>query len=261
MAPVQKLIRPYNALSKGVFYLFFTQSVNFFVTILFWLVKIMGGKEVNMNRLDTQLQNNSTSISPISHSDIELTRRLIVLVPNADLDYAAAMRRVWELAGKWGAHILFIGLSKDIAEEASLRRQLVTMTAMVQDGKASAEARVEVGNNWVKVVKSCYQAGDVIVCFAEQRAGLLYRPLSQILQSNLKIPVYILSGLYAQSSSRFNRLSLIPLWAGFIGILVVAFLLQIRIISLPRDWAQTTLLILSVTAELWLIWFWNNLFS
>src|SRR5262245_15007142 len=98
-------ICPYNALTKGVFYLSFTQLVKFFVTNLCLLVRMMGGNEVHMAKLDIQLQTNSASISPASHSDVESVDRLIVLVPNADLDYAAATRRVWELAGEWGAHI------------------------------------------------------------------------------------------------------------------------------------------------------------
>jgi hypothetical protein len=214
-----------------------------------------------MNRTETKLQNSLSSISPVSHADPESAHRLIVLVPDSDLDYAAATRRVWELANELGTRIQFIGLYKDTARESSLRRQLVTMSAMVQDGNVSAEAKVEFGNNWVNVVKSNWQAGDMVVCFAEQHAGLLYRPLSQILRSNLEAPIYILSGLYPQNQSRFNMLSLIALWAGLISIIASSFLLQIRIIAMPRDWAQTTLLILSVVAELWLIWVWNNLFS
>lgn len=214
-----------------------------------------------MNKLDTKFQDGSFSIVPASYSDIELAHRLIILVPDSDLDYAAATRRVWKLANDLGADILFISLYTEISRESSLRRQLVMMTAMIQDGIVEAEAKVEFGNNWVDVVKSNWQAGDVIVCFAEQRAGLLYRPLSQILKSKLNIPVYILSGLYPQSPSPFNRLSLIALWAGLSSIIAGSFLLQIRIVSLPPDWAQTILLILSVMTEFWLIWVWNNLFS
>jgi len=214
-----------------------------------------------MNRVDTKLQNSSSSISPISHSDFGPIHRLLVLVPDADLDYVTATRRVWELATELGADIQFISLYKDTARESSLRRQLITMTAMVQEGNVSAEAKVEFGNNWVNVVKSYFQVGDMIVCFAEQHAGLLYRPLSQILQSNLETPIYVLSGLYPQNQSKFNMLSLIALWTGLIGIVSGSFLLQIRLVALPRDWTQTILLIISVMTELWLIWVWNNLFG
>lgn len=214
-----------------------------------------------MNKLDAKQQNTSSSLTLAPPSNSGAARRLIVLVPDADLDYVTATRRVWELATELGADIQFICLYKDPARESSLRRQLVTMTAMVQDGNVSAEVKVESGNNWVNVVKSNRQTGDMIVCFAEQHAGLLYRPLSQILRANLEAPIYVLSGLYPQNQSRFNTLSFIALWTGLISIVSGSFLLQIRLVSLPRDWTQTILLIISVMAELWLIWVWNNLFG
>ena len=211
-----------------------------------------------MIKLDTSSV--SLKYSNDVYTDLESARRLIVLVP-ADADYAAVTHRVWELAHATGCQILFLSLCTDGAEESSLRRQLITMSAMIQDGKLCVEARVEIGSNWVQTVKSEVQEGDMIVCFAEQRAGLLHKPLSQILQSNIKAPVYILSGLAPQSSSQSNWSSQIMTWIGSIGIIIGSCLLQVRITSLSQDWAQTTLLILSVIGEAWLIWGWNSLFN
>jgi hypothetical protein len=89
----------------------------------------------------------------------------------------------------------------------------------------------------------------------------LQRPLSQILQSNLNIRVYILSGAGAQNGPQANWFSQILAWTGSVGIIVGSFFLQIRITTLPQDWAQTTLLIFSVLGEIWLIWGWNRLLS
>jgi len=213
-----------------------------------------------MTKLDTELKTNSASISPTSHSDVESIDRLIVLVPNADLDYAAATRRVWELADEWGAHILFIGLCKDASEESSLRRQLVTMTAMVQDGRASAEANIETGSNWETVIKRNYKTGDLIVCFAEQHAGLRQRPLIQILQSDLNIPVYVLAGFFSQKPT-LAWLSNVIAWTGFIGIVLGFSILQARILQLPTDWFQNIALMLSIIPEFWLILVWNSRFQ
>ncbi len=229
-----------------------------------------------MNKLDTKPQNTSFAIATRSHADasalrhaqgdaslstsLESARRLIILIP-ADSDYHALTRRVWELANATGTCVQFLGLCQDPAQEPSLRRGLVTMSALVQDGRISAEVKVEIGTSWVDAVKRNYQTGDMIVCLAEQRAGLLHRPLSQILQANLNAPVYILSGLYSQNLSRSNWLSQILAWIGSIGIIAGSFILQIRITVLPQDWAQTTLLILSVIGEAWLIWVWNSQFN
>lgn len=212
-----------------------------------------------MNKLDSPLQTPTFVIDELSQSDRDSARHLIVLVP-ADADYTAATRRLWELASTLGVRIQLLGLCKDAAQEPGLRRGLITMASLLQDGKVSAALKVEIGTRWVDAAKRNYQAGDMIVCFAEQRAGLLHRPLSQILQSNLKAPLYILSGLYPQDLSRSNWLPQIMSWTGSVGIIVGSFLLQVRITSLPPDWAQTTLMILSVFGEIWLIWGWNNLF-
>jgi len=213
-----------------------------------------------MNKPGSPLQTATFVMDRSSHSDHDPARRLIVLIP-AEADDAAATRRVRELAHALECHILFLGLCTDAAQESSLRRQLITMSAMVQDGNVCAEVRVKVGSNWVNAVKSDLKDGDMIVCFAEQRTGLLRKPLSQILQANLNTPVYILSGLVPQNPSRSNWLSETLGWTGSIGIIAGSFLLQIRIMSLPENWAQTTLLILSVMIEIWLIWGWNNLFG
>jgi hypothetical protein len=101
----------------------------------------------------------------------------------------------------------------------------------------------------------------MIVCFAEQRVGLLQRPLSQILRSNLKGMIYILSDSYPLTDTRPTWLSQIMAWMGPLAIIVLAFLLQVRITSLPQDWAQTSLLILSVIGEVSLISLWNSLFG
>lgn len=210
----------------------------------------------------TRLSTSPVSLAyPIeSHPDLGPARRLIVLVP-ADTDTAAATRRIWELANTLGRPILFLSLCADAAQESSLRRQLITMSAMVQNSKICAEVQVELGSNWVKAVKSNVQDGDMIVCFAEQHAGLLHKPLSQILRANLNTPVYILSGLSPQNPARPHWLSQGMAWIGSMGIIVGSFILQIQIVSLSENWAQTTLLILSVIGEVLAIWGWNSLFS
>jgi hypothetical protein len=191
---------------------------------------------------------------------MEAVRRLIVLVPS-EAAYTSLTHRVWELAHASGCQVLFLSLCADEMQEASVRRQLITMSAMVQDGRVCAESRIEVGSDWVHAIRSNLQDGDMIVCFAEQRTGLLRKPLSQVLQANLNAPVYILSGLSPQNISQSNWLSQVMVWAGSIGIIIGSAILQTRITSLAQDWAQTTLLILSVIGEIGLIWGWNSLFS
>lgn len=199
----------------------------------------------------------------VSHAylpGLEPKRRLIVLAPDLRSDYVPVLRRIWELAHAQHTQILFLGLCKDVTNEPGLHRQLVAMSAMIRDDKISAEARIEIGTNWVDVVKRNSQTGDMIVCFDEQRVGLLHRPLSQILESNLGFPVYILSGLYPQKSPS-NWLSQVIVWSGCIGLIIGFYILQVKIVQLSKDWFQNVLLIFSVILEFWLIRVWDNLFG
>lgn len=211
----------------------------------------------DMTRLDL-IPPSSTSY-PASLSGYKPARRLIVLVPDLESDYIPATRRIWELANAQGANVQFLGLCKGTRQELNLRRVLATMSAMVKDDKVSTEAKVEIGTSWMDVVKRNYQMGDMIVCFAEQSAGLLHRPLNQILESNLNFPVYILSSLYPQKT-KSNWLSPVMLWSGAIGIIISFCILQVKIDQLPKDWFQNALLIFSIIPEFWLIWVWNSLF-
>lgn len=213
-----------------------------------------------MNKLNTKPQAPSFAMAIDSAPEPGLAGRFIVLIP-PDSNYTAAARRIWELATTTGRNVRLLGMCKDTAQEPALHRDLITMSAMIDDAKIRVDARVQVGTNWADIVKQNYQTGDMIVCLAEQRTGLLHRPLSQILQSNFNIPVYFLSGLPPQNPSDSNRLSQIVAWAGSIGIILAAIILQIRITSLAQDWFQTVLLILSVVAEAWLIGVWNSLFG
>ena len=186
--------------------------------------------------------------------------RLLVLVP-PEANCSAVTRQLWELANASDAHIQLLGLSKNATEEPTLRRELVTMASLLRDGKLSADWNVEDGTNWIEAVKRNLQAGYIIVCFAEHRAGLWQRPLGQLLRSNVDATVYILSGPSSRTEPAPDwRASLIT-WTGSLAIILLAFLLQIRITSLPQDWIQTTLLILSVLGEVWLIGVWNSLFG
>jgi hypothetical protein len=165
-------------------------------------------------------------------------------------------RRIWNLASPTWMHVVLITLCKDPTEEQSLRRRLITMASLLQDGRLCVEIKVVSGTNWVAAVKDIYRTGDRIVCFAEQRAGLLQRPLSRILESSLKATPYVLSDPTPQKS---NRILQVFAWSGFLAILIGFGVLQTKILQLPESPLQSILLILSVLPEFWLIWVWNSL--
>ena len=210
----------------------------------------------------TQIDSIPSSLTPstASHSGLESARRLVVLVPDLEWDYIPAIHRIWELANPPHLRVLLISLCKDPKQELSLRRALVILCAMVQDGRIPVETNVEIGTNWVDVVQRNYQTGDMIVCFAEQRAGLLQKPLTQILESNLIIPICVVSGIQIPKP-KSNSLGLLIMWLGSIGIIAGLGLLQVKIVQVSEGWFQSILLILIVIFEIWLIWVWDSRFG
>lgn len=224
--------------------------------------------EVTMNRIGSSSPDltyptashlDDSTFSSIAGQRHESAHRLIVLIP-ADSDYTSATRRISELANASGAQVLFLGLCKDAARELSLRRELAILTALLRHARVYAEAKVEIGTNWIDVVKINFKEGDVIVCLADQRTGFFRGLLSQILESRFSASVYILSNLYPQKS-KSKVLSQVIAWLGFIGIIISFGLLQAQVVQLPEGWLQSILLMLSIIPEFWLIWIWNNLFS
>jgi len=47
-------------------------------------------------------------------------------------------------------------------------------------------------------------------------------------------------------------------WAGFLGIMIGFFVLQINIVQVSKGGLQSILLILSIIPEFWLIWVLNS---
>src|SRR5262245_29974663 len=109
-----------------------------------------------MNKLELQHPSDFSAIQLAEEvipfdRDVESGGRLIVLLP-AEADYALTTKRIWKLAMTTGMPIQFIGLCRDQSQEPSLRRNLVTMSALIRDGRVYAEAKIEIGTNWIKVV-------------------------------------------------------------------------------------------------------------
>lgn len=193
--------------------------------------------------------------------DTKLTSmdRLVVLIPNLDIDEADIAREIWNLAFPPGLTVLFLGLCPNVNEEPRVRRRLATLAALTRDQRVSVEIQLEFGRNWIKKLKTVLKAGDMVVCHAEQQAGIWRQPLELAL-SHLNIPILTLKGFVPsmyESSSTFLRE--LVFWSVSIAVLFVFFLSQIRILRISEEWAKDTLLSLSILIEFGLLGIWNNL--
>jgi len=211
------------------------------------------------NKLDSI--SSALAISGVSLRDAQPASNLLVLVPESGIDPTLAARAVWELATTLQCRVQLLGLSADAAHESALRRQLVIMTALIQDGEVSTQASLEFGNNWLGTVKEYMKPGDRVVCFHEQWTGFPHRPLGQMLESNLQATVYVLSGFDSLEPNRVVWRSAALAWFGPIVIILAFFWAQMRLGTTPQGGFQSALFILSILLEGLTIWAWNSLFG
>jgi len=198
---------------------------------------------------------------PLDDTTLRPAQRLVVLVPAIINDESELARRIWSMASPRRLSVLYLGLCREIEQEAGARRQLATLAAITRDDWATVETRLQIGTDWTRAVRAVYRPDDLIICHAEQQVaakGFKQQPLSQALLTALDAPVCVLAGFCPQGPSQESKpVSKLFSWLVPIFILAVFFLMQVRIEQLPRDWAHTALLSLSVIVEYALVGLWS----
>jgi hypothetical protein len=236
--------------------------VEFFVTVLFRLVTIKPERKAFMNNLDSLIPNKYPDpISANKNTALRSTERLVIPVLEADIDISQLAQRIYRLAVSMRSDVLLLGISPDYLEEASIRRQLVTLAAAIQDSSVSAEIMVIGGVAWMRKMEAILRPGDMIVIQAKEEFSTGSRSISQELISRFQAPIYILSGLKSPKYKHSGLLSQLILWLGAVAIMAGFFWMQVKIDQLPKDWAHTTLLCVSVIVEFGLLLLWNSMFS
>lgn len=189
-------------------------------------------------------------------------RRLVVLVPDAEVDESRLATRLWSMASGPGLSILLLGMVRDTFREAGAQRRLATLAAIARDKRTQVDARVGIGTRWEPLVQSVWQPGDLLVCHAEQSKSILgirREPLAPALAANLNIPVYAVAGFYPELppdlpewiSRSLGVVPVVLLLAGFLAALAA-------IQRLTTGPVQTVLLCLAVVIEYVLIAAWET---
>jgi hypothetical protein len=195
------------------------------------------------------------------HFDRGPTNRLIVLFPAHAADSPNQSRRIWEIARSFGLNVLLLSLCDDYYEESQLRRQLITMAALIGDGHICADIKIEHGSDWLRSVKKIYRSGDVIACYAGQQVGLMQKPLHEVLRLQWDATIYVLSADHPIKNSKPKPLSQVSFWVGALAIISGFLWLEVQLARLPQDWAHNLLFYLCVLLEMGILLLWNSIFS
>lgn len=246
----------YSALEMGAF-LFFLYVIAQNLCHRFIPACYDYSQKVTMTQLD--VNSLDVSIPPISLPDPKTAHRLIVLVPEFDADSILIARKVRELAYRFESRVQLIGLSPDAFHEQGLYRQLITLSAHIEDAHIFVETEVEVGRSWLKAIQPYWREGDLIVCFSEAGLGNKDRKLRQLLDSSFGASIYVISGFYAQKSNTSSFVSSDAFaWISSLVLIFSFFWLQIKLFPLlPSKW-ENIILYLSIFIETVSIWFLNS---
>jgi hypothetical protein len=235
--------------------------VEFFVTVLYLFVTIKPERKTFMNNIESLTPDKYPEQVPAGTNMVSMSaERLVIPLLEADINIGQLAQRIYKLATSIHSNVLLIGISPNHLEEATIRRHLVTLAAAIQDRSVSVNTMVLGGVSWMKKMEEIIWPGDMIVIQAKEELSKEGRSISQELTSRFQAPIYILSGLKTPRYKRLGLLSQFILWLGAIGIMAGFFWMQVKIDQLPKDWAHTTLLLVSVIVEFGLLLLWNSLF-
>ncbi len=215
-----------------------------------------------MNRIDMQIP---TAVSPakVNFAPTTTVQRLVMVLFEAE-EEALLARRIMDLITPRNLAVLLIGVAPNPTGEAQLRRSLARLAGFLREHSSAAgrvEFRIEAGRDWIAGLRTIVRPGDMIGCYSEQTVGVMERPLCDVLSSDIGLPVYAFSGLRAARKHPRKRLSQAASWLASLASIGGFLLLQARIVIAAQGWLQTVLLLMTLGAEVGLLWFVNSLLA
>jgi hypothetical protein len=188
-------------------------------------------------------------------------RRLVVLVPDSEVDEAGLAACIWALAAPRGLAVLLLGTQSRSEGAYRARRRLATLAAITRDERVQVDSQMAAGGDWRQAVMHIWRPGDLVVCHQEMTTTvrLRQRPLAQALFSSLVAPIYVISGFY--SALAVERSGLLRALRSFLPPVIVilgCFWLQAQVTMATAGGLQTILLILTVIVEFSLILAWEQ---
>jgi hypothetical protein len=189
-------------------------------------------------------------------------RRLVVIIPNQNVNTVDFARTVRSLALSGYKNVLLVGLEGEPDLGLAGKRELTTISALVTDPHFKVESMVAWGRSWVKSLNEISVAGDLIVCPAELTvpAGIGKREsLDLALIRRLKLPVVVLPGFFHDvHPGVLTYLHKFPYWIILVIILAGFFKLESAIDLSSGGWTKQVILLALVIIEVIAVYLWSS---
>ena len=191
-----------------------------------------------------------------------VTRRLVVIVPDQDIDQIRLSRAIRAIPCPNYVDVLLVTVVNDADQQLAVRRRLATIASIVRDYQYSVDYKVCPGRSWARALAGLLQPGDLLVYPPELSApaGLARRqPLAQALQG-LGAPLYPLKGFFHEPERTWLRRLPVSLgyWAVVLLILILFFNLESTAsLSMPGG-VGNLVTILLVLVEFGAVYLWTT---
>lgn len=154
------------------------------------------------------------------------SNRLVVLTPDQDMDEVHFSRDIWSFALSKKMDVVLVTIARNAEEIHSAQLRLATIGSMIRDPFVQVDSEVIHTRSWIKAAKKISRSDDAVLCPTELTLaeGLgKRRAMSEILSENLKLPVYTMSGYFADRQVMLSRVIrhvfywfvLLAIFAGF----------------------------------------------
>jgi len=190
-------------------------------------------------------------------------RRMVVLVPDQDLDAVNFGRAIHSLAVSRFMDVLLVTAVHNRESELASRRRLATIRALVRDFDYEVETQVVWNRSWIGALRDLTRPDDVLLYPPEMnvRKGLRSQePLGDAIQRQLNLTARPMPGFYQKSRPDVKHfLVMIGYWVVILGILAGFFVLESDVTTVATGWISQMLLILLMVVEIGTIYLWTVL--
>lgn len=195
-------------------------------------------------------------------TNVQTDGRLLVLVPDDELDEARYAKKARLLAESFHFPIVFLGLNHEPDKESQMRRKLITLSGIAGSEKTMTDFKLFSVASWVEVLQNELQPQDIIMCPEKFNSGSNLVTELDGLKSRMKEKIYFVPDILISSDQeRREELSWAILnWAGILFLLVTGFFIEVDFDHQIAGVSRTIFQIVILTIEIALLWFWNRLF-
>lgn len=194
---------------------------------------------------------------------LSVIERLLVLVPDQDVDTVAFAQKLWRLASPVQLAILLVTVVPNPDYLPAAQRRLLAIAAITRDRQVKVDTLVVHGKTWTEVVQSMRLPNDLIVCHAEQTIHVRFaqsQALAASLVSVLHQPVLVISGLYPWIKPlRPKWLAQVPYWLILVTVIAGFFFIEGRADQSGSGWMEKTVVVVLFVLEVGLVWVWNSI--